>query len=79
MVTRQIGYHGPHFLETRYTNQRGLSSPTIFNVTIESVVKHWIYLAVEDRSVVNNGLGQAVGQSLVMLYMDNGLLGSWEP
>ena len=50
--------------------------PTIFNVAIDSVVCHWLSLTGEEKAVMQDGLGHAVGQSLGVLYKYDGLLGS---
>ena len=46
VVTRQNGYHGPQFRVTRGTTQGGVAFPTLFNVEVNSVVFHWIFLTV---------------------------------
>ena len=79
MVKRQIGYHVTWFWANHTTTQGGLKSPTLFNMAVDSVVRHWISLTVEDREVLQDGPGNAVVWSLVMFYADYGLLGSWDP
>ena len=42
VVTRQNGYHSTKFRAAHITTQGGggLASPTIFNVAVDSVVRH---------------------------------------
>ena len=54
-------------------------SPTLLNVVVNSVVRHWILMAVEYKAVIQNGLGHAVGQILGVFYADDGLLVSRYP
>ena len=53
--------------------------PTLLNVTVDSVVRHWISLMVEDEAVIQEGLGHAVGQKLRVFYVYDGILGSRDP
>ena len=61
MVTRENGYHGPHFRATHSTTQGELASPTLFNIVVNSVISNWISLIVEDKLVIQDGLVHAVG------------------
>ena len=54
-------------------------STTLFNVAVNSMVRHWISLMVEDGSVTQDGLGHAVAWSLGVFYMDGVLLISRDP
>ena len=49
----------------------------LFNVYVDSVVRNWLSVIVEDRPVVHDGLVHMVGQSLGLFYKNYGLLGSW--
>ena len=64
MVTRQNGYHDPKFRVTRGTTHGELLSPILFNVVVDSVVVHWLYLAMEDEAVIQDGLVHTVGREL---------------
>ena len=57
----------------------GLALPTIFNVTVNSAVLHWLLLMLKDEAVIRDGLGHAVGRILGVLYADYGLLVSLNP
>ena len=47
MVERAGGYYGLAFQCFRGETQGDLLSPTIFNVVVNVVVKHWVYVMVE--------------------------------
>ena len=47
MVARTGGYYGGVFKGGRGVTQRDLLSPTIFNVVVGVVVRHWVYVMVE--------------------------------
>ena len=48
VFTCQNGFHGPQFRATRGTTQGGIDLPTLFNLSVDSVVHHWMSLTVED-------------------------------
>ena len=73
------GYHGPQSRDPRETTQWGLKFTTIFNLAVDSVVWHWLSMTLEDVTVIHDGLGHAVGQSLEVFYVDDGLIGSQDP
>ena len=60
VVNRQNDYHGPYFRATCSTTQGGIASPTIFNVAVNSVVHHWLYLMVEYEAFIQDGLVHVV-------------------
>ena len=66
VVTSKNSYHGTQFRATRGTTQGGIVLPTLFNVTFDILVRHWLSLTVEEYS-------------LVVFYADDVLLGSWDP
>ena len=79
MVTRKNRYHEPQLNKTRGTTQGGIRYPTLFNVTVDSVVRHWILPTVEDLEVIQDRLVHVVGWSLGVFYVNEGLLGLWDP
>ena len=76
VVTRQNVFCGPQFQAAQGTTQVLMSSPTLFNVEVDSVVRHWLSLIVEDESTVHGGLRTAVGRSFRVFYADDGLIRS---
>ena len=53
-----------------------MSSPTLFHVAVDSVVQHWLSLLVEYESNIHDSLRMAVGRSMGVFYVYNGLVGS---
>ena len=45
MVARAGGYYGNGFKGERGVTQGNQLSPTIFNVVVDAVVRHWVTLA----------------------------------
>ena len=48
MVARAGGYYGTGFKGGRGVTQGDPLSPTIFNVVVDAVVRHWVTLAVTE-------------------------------
>ena len=77
VVVRQQGYHGPAFSADRGSTQGGLASPTLFNMVVDAVIRHWLSLVLNGNGdIVENGLGHTVADRLSILYADDGLLGA---
>lgn len=76
VVTRHNRYHGPQLRETSGTTQGGLALPTLLNVAFDNVVYHWLSLTVEYGVTIHDGMRHAVGQSLGVFYVDDGIPGS---
>ena len=51
----------------------------LFNMAANSVVRNWLFLMVEYGAVLYDRLRHAVGRSLGFFYVDDGILGSWDP
>ena len=62
VFTIQNGFHGTQLLATRGMTEGRLDSPTLFNVAVESVVRHWMSLTVEEESTTHEGLWMAIGR-----------------
>ena len=78
VVTRQNGLHGTQFRATRGMTQGRLTSPTLFNVEVYRVVRHWLSFTVEDNYATINGLGMSVGRCMGVFYADDGMIGTRE-
>ena len=48
MVARAGGYYGTSFRGERGVTQGDPLSPTIFNVVVDAVVRHWVHVIMED-------------------------------
>ena len=53
-----------------------MSSPILFNVSLDYVVPHWISLTAEDESDIRYGLGIVVGSSMGVFNVYDILIGS---
>ena len=59
--------------------QGGLASLTLFNVTVDSVVSHWVLLTVDEDSAAHEGLGMTLGWFMGVFYSDDGMIRSRDP
>ena len=58
MVARAGGYYGEAFKGDRGVTHGDPLSPTIFNVVVDAVVRHWIYgLVAETEEKGDTGVG----------------------
>ena len=48
MVVRAGGYYGEAYKGERGVTQGDPLSPTIFNVVVDAVVRHWVYRIVDE-------------------------------
>ena len=48
MVERAGGYYGEAFKGARGLTQGDPISPTIFNVVVDAVVRHWVTMTLEE-------------------------------
>ena len=74
MVAQTGGYYGEPFRGERGFTQGDPLFPTIFNVVVDAVVRHWEYLVAEreegDRSNEKGDVAQTMGRTIQDL--DNG-------
>ena len=54
MVAPVGGYYGTDFKGTRVVTQGNPLSPTIFNVVVDAVVRHWVTGFIEDAEEQGN-------------------------
>ena len=59
MVAREGRYYGTEFKGERGVTQGEPLSPTIFNVVVDAVVRHWLHLALRRQCEGENGGGHA--------------------
>ena len=64
MVARAGGYYGTGFKGERGVTQGDPLSPTIFNVVVDAVVRHWVTLAVTEAET-RGVRGQSPGRPLL--------------
>ena len=78
MVARAGSYYGKGFKGGRGVTQGDPLSPTIFNVVLDAVVRHWVTIGVTEvekrREQGREGRHQAA-----LFYADDGMLVSSDP
>ena len=79
VVTQQGGFHGTPFNSSIGTTQGDLSSLTLFNVVLESVIRHWMSLTIENPDAIHNIIGETVGHKLGVFYTDDDMISSRNP
>ena len=78
MVARAGGYYGAAFQGTRGVTQGDPLSPTIFNVVVDAVVRHWLKLVV--KGVEDRGESGHEGRHHnILFYADDGMVASLDP
>ena len=63
MVARAGGYYGEYFKGDQGVTQGDPLSPTIFNVVVDAVVRHWVTMAFAEAEKRGRG-GTRVGTKL---------------
>ena len=77
MAARAGGYYGKAFKGARGVTQGDPLSPTIFNVVVDAVVRHWIEgLKTETEEKGETG---REGNFLAVFYADDGMVGASDP
>ena len=78
IVARTGGYYGTGFKGGQGVTQGDLLSPTIFNVVVDAVVRHWVTLAVTEAET-RGERGREGRHQAALLYADDGMLASSDP
>ena len=78
MVARGGGYYGTGFKGARGVTQGNPLSPTIFNVVVDAVVRHWVTLVVEEAEK-RGERGKEGRHQAALLYADDGMVASSDP
>ena len=73
MVSRAGVYYGVEFKGDQEVTQGDPLSPTIFNVVVYAVVRHWLYVMVEGTGE-RGERRQEGGHQNALLYEDNGMV-----
>ena len=77
MAARAGGYYGKAFKGARGVTQGDPLSPTIFNVVVEAVVRHWLE-GLQNATKEKGATGREVHFSAVF-YADDGMVGASDP
>ena len=78
MVARTGGYYGAGFKGGRGVTQGDPLSPTIFNVVVDAVVRHWVTIAVTEAET-RGERGQEGRHQAALFYADDGMIASSDP
>ena len=78
MVARVGGYYRKDFKGGRGVTQGDLLSPTIFNVVVDAVVRHWVTITVTEAEN-RRERGREGRHQAALFYADDGMLASSDP
>ena len=78
MVARAGGYYGKGFKGGRGVTQGDPLSPTIFNVVVDAVVRHWVTIAVTEAEK-RKERGREGRHQAAVFYADDGMLALSDP
>ena len=78
MTARAGGYYGTAFKGERGVTQGDPLSPTMFNVVVDGVVRHWVTGVIADVEAWGE-LGKEGIHQAALLYADNGMVTSSDP
>ena len=78
MVARTGKYYGDAFKGARGVTQGDPLSPTIFNVVVDAVVRHWVMIAL-DKAEKKEKRGKKGRHQAALFYADDGMVASPDP
>ena len=78
MVARAGSYYGAAFKGDLGVTQVGPLSPTIFNVVVYEVVRHWVTVMVKDAEEQGKR-GKEGRHQAALFYADNGMVALSDP
>ena len=78
MVARAGGYYRTAFQGARGVTQGDPLSPTIFNVVVDTVARHWVTVMVEG-SEDRGERGKEGRHQAALFYMEYGMVASSDP
>ena len=73
MVARAGGYYGPAFKRERAVTQGDPLFPTIFNVVMDAVVRHWVTGVIADAEARGDLVKEGRHQT-ALFYADDGMV-----
>ena len=71
-------YYGEAFKGARGVTQGDPLSPTIFNVVVDAVVRHWLMLAMAEAEK-RGERGNGVRYQATLFYVDDGMVALSDP
>ena len=78
MVTRAGGYYGEGFKGAQGVTQGDPLSPTIFNVVVDAVVRHWVTMALDKAEKRGEG-GDEGRYQVALFYADDDMVALSDP
>ena len=78
MVARAVGYYGEAFKGAPGVTQGDPLSPTIFNVVVDAVVRHWVTMLLEEAEKRGERRKEGRHQA-ALFYADNSMVASPDP
>ena len=78
MVERAVRYYGTAFQGERGVTQGNPLSPTIFNVVVDAVVRHWVTSAIAEAEAQGE-LGKEGRHQAALFYANGGMVASSDP
>ena len=78
MMARAGGYYGEAFKGDRRVTQFDPLSPTIFNVVVDAVVRHWVTMVLEEAEKRGERGNEGSHQG-ALLYTDDGMVELSDP
>ena len=78
MVARMGGYYGNAFKGERGVTQGNTLSPTIFNVVVDTVVRHWVTGVIADAEE-RGDMGKEGRHQAALFYSDDGMVALSDP
>ena len=78
MVARAGRYYGDAFKGARGVTQGDPLSPTIFNLVVDAVVRHWVTMALNEAEK-RGERGKEGRHQAALFYTDDGMVASSDP
>ena len=78
MVAQSGGYCGDAFKGARGVTQSDPLSPTIFNVVVDAVVRHWVTMTLEEAEK-RGKRGKEERNQAALFYADGGMVALSDP
>ena len=78
MVARSGGYYGTEIRGERGVTQGNPLSPTIFNVVVDAIIRHWVHGVVEETEAQGE-TGREGRNQAALFYANNGVVTSLDP
>ena len=75
MVAKAGGYFGHLFKEYQGVTQVNPLPPTIFNMVVVAVIRHWVVVVTPSKEGTG-GLGLTITNLATYLYADDGIVAS---